>query len=166
MKDGQLEFNDIEVFQMDHDVPTKLSEFMKYAILIVNIASNCQLAKKSYERMKELVEAYEGKIKILLFPCSQFLDQEFKENSEIRNYAEKYSKSFVMMEKVQVKGDGIHPLFELLTNEKKALFGVKRVLWNFTSFLVCKGTVIKRYLPGSIPEVNDKELLSALKSLE
>lgn len=154
-----------EVKRLDSENKHKLSDYEGSVMLIVNVASKCNLAKKSYDRMKKLIEQYKDQdLKILLFPCSQFLNQEFKEGSEIKKYAEQYSKEFIMMDKTNVRGDNIDPLFKYLIKKQGGIIfdGIK---WNFTSFLINrKGQAVARYGPGKIPKLDDKYLVDALNN--
>ena len=67
-----------------------------------------------------------------------------------------------MHEIVKVNGEDAHPLFKLLTEETKGLFG-KKVKWNFTKFLVDKeGNIVKRFAPTDKPLKFEKEILEYL----
>jgi glutathione peroxidase len=56
-----------------------------------------------------------------------------------------------MFSKVKVKGDGIHPLFALLT-DKAAPHGGE-IKWNFNKFLIGKdGQVLARFEPTVEPK--------------
>ena len=51
-----------------------------------------------------------------------------------------------MFAKIEVNGDGTHPLFRFLKREAKGLMGSEKVKWNFTKFLVNReGQVVRRY---------------------
>ena len=63
-----------------------------------------------------------------------------------------YGVSFPMFEKIDVNGDGAHPLYQWLRQEKGGLLG-DAIKWNFTKFLVGPdGEVVKRYSPTTKPE--------------
>jgi len=58
-----------------------------------------------------------------------------------------------MFSKVDVNGDGAHPLWKWLKKEKGGLLGIDAIKWNFTKFLVGRdGRVIRRYAPNDAPE--------------
>jgi glutathione peroxidase len=63
-----------------------------------------------------------------------------------------YGVSFPMFAKIEVNGDGTHPLFRFLKREAKGLMGSEKVKWNFTKFLVNReGQVVRRYAPTAKP---------------
>lgn len=93
---------------------------------------------------------------VMGFPCNQFGAQEPGTPEEIREFgASKFDVSFPLFEKVKVKGEGKHPVYEFLTaNEEEPD-------WNFTKFLVGKdGQVIKRFAPSIKPD--DVDLLTGI----
>jgi glutathione peroxidase len=68
-----------------------------------------------------------------------------------------------MMGKIDVNGDGAHPLYQWLTREAPGLLGTKAIKWNFTKFLVGKdGEVRKRYAPTDKPESLGQDIAAAL----
>lgn len=91
---------------------------------------------------------------MLGFPCNQFGAQEPGSPAEIREFCTtKFNVSFPLFEKVEVKGDGKHPVYQFLTADHD------EPDWNFAKFLVGKdGKVIKRYAPPTKPD--DPQLLS------
>ncbi len=66
-----------------------------------------------------------------------------------------------MMQKVVVKGEGIDPLFDFLTNKSKFAGEIK---WNFNKFLVDKnGEVVARFEPKVEP--TSAEVRQAIEKL-
>ena len=62
-----------------------------------------------------------------------------------------YGVTFPMFAKIEVNGDGTHPLFRWLKKERSGLLG-GAIKWNFTKFLVGKdGQVLKRFSPTTDP---------------
>jgi glutathione peroxidase len=67
-----------------------------------------------------------------------------------------------MFEKIEVNGNGTHPIFQYL---KKALPGVLggRIKWNFTKFLIDReGQPVKRFAPVSKPEKIEPDIVELL----
>ena len=91
---------------------------------------------------------------VLGFPCDQFGHQEPGDEAEIRDFCSlNYDVTFPMFAKVDVNGDGAHPLWTWLKQEKSGLLGIGAIKWNFSKFLVGRdGKVIKRYAPTDTPE--------------
>lgn len=133
-----------------------LSDFKGKKILFVNTASKCGYTPQ-YKGLQELHEAYGDKVTLIGLPCNQFGKQEPGTAEEIKGFCEKnYGVSFLMTEKIDVKGDNQHPLYAWLTD--KELNGVKSstVKWNFQKYLVDEnGKLIDVYGSGTKPMSED-----------
>ena len=141
-----------------------LADYKGKAMLIVNTASKCGFTPQ-YTGLEKLFEKYQDKgLVVLGFPCDQFGHQEPGDAEEIRNFCSlNYDVKFPLYGKVEVNGDGAHPLWKWLKKEKPGLLGIEGVKWNFTKFLVDKqGKVVKRYAPTDTPEKIEKDLASVL----
>jgi len=113
-----------------------LSTFKGKKILIVNTASECGFTKQ-FADLQKLHEKYQDKLVIIGVPCNQFGGQEPGNSQEIQSFCQvNYGVTFLMTEKVDVKGDKQHPLYQWLT--KMELNGVKSssVKWNFQKYLI------------------------------
>ena len=112
------------------------SKFKGKKVLIVNTASKCGNTPQ-YADLETLYEQHKDKLVIVGFPANNFGAQEPGTNEEIKEFCKKnYGVSFPMAEKVSVKGDDIHPLFQYLTEEAKKLGVEDPIKWNFTKFLL------------------------------
>ncbi len=132
----------------------KLEEYAGHPLLIVNVASKCGLTPQ-YEGLEKLHEEYAGRgLRVLGFPANEFGAQEPGTNEEIATFCtSNYGVKFDMFAKVEVKGQGIHPLFAFLTKESKFPGEIK---WNFNKFLVAKnGEVVARFEPQVEPTSAD-----------
>ncbi|MAM86758.1 glutathione peroxidase [Allohahella sp. A8] len=141
----------------------KLEEFAGKVLLIVNTASKCGFTPQ-FEGLEALYDTYKDRGLIVLgFPCNQFLKQDPKGDSEIAEFCQKnYGVSFPMFGKIEVNGEGTHPLFAYLKKEAKGLLGSEAVKWNFTKFLVDReGNVVNRFPPNTEPK-KLKEPIEAL----
>ncbi len=141
-----------------------LDAYKGKAMLIVNTASKCGFTPQ-YTGLEKLFENYQDKgLVVLGFPCDQFGHQEPGDADEIRNFCSlNYDVKFPLYEKVEVNGEGAHPLWKWLKKENPGLLGLEAVIWNFTMFLVDKhGKVVKRYAPTDTPEKIEKDLASVL----
>lgn len=137
-----------------------LSTYKEHPMIIVNTASKCGFVNQ-FQELQELHEEYKDQgLVILGFPCGQFSDQEFNDMNETMEFCQlNYGVSFQMFEKVDVKGDKAHPLFQFLVSQKKGLL-TEDIKWNFTKFLVDPdGNVVKRYAPQSSPKKIEDDLL-------
>ncbi len=123
-------------------------------LLVVNVASRCGFTPQ-YEGLEKVYEKYrERGFEVLAFPCNQFGSQEPGEAGEIAEFCEsKFGVRFPMFDKVDVNGDGAHPLFKWLKDRAPGILGTRDIKWNFTKFLVGRdGKVVGRYAPTTKPE--------------
>ena len=89
------------------------------------------------EDLQKLYETYNEKLIIVGVPCNQFGRQEPGTSQEIENFCQaNYGVSFVMTEKIDVKGENQHPLYQWLTDEVKNGKTNTTVKWNFQKYLV------------------------------
>ncbi|WP_298287966.1 glutathione peroxidase [uncultured Lutibacter sp.] len=116
--------------------PINLSDFKGKKILFVNTASECGFTGQ-YEGLEKLHQTYKDKLVVIGLPCNQFGGQEPGTLTEIQTFCKQnYGVTFLMTEKIDVKGKNQHPLYAWLT--KKELNGVKSssVKWNFQKYLI------------------------------
>ena len=116
--------------------PIDLSTYRGKFILFVNVASECGFTGQ-YEDLQKLYDTYQDKLMVIGVPCNQFGGQEPGSAETIQTFCKKnYGVTFLITEKVDVKGKNQHPLYEWLTN--KDLNGVENtsVKWNFHKYLV------------------------------
>lgn len=145
-------------------VEQPLAQYAGKVLLIVNVASKCGFTPQ-YTGLEKLWRDYRDKgLVVLGFPCDQFGHQEPGDEAEIRNFCSlNYDVSFPMFAKIDVNGDGAHPLWKWLKQEKSGLLGISAIKWNFSKFLVGRdGKVIKRYAPTDTPESLAGDIEAAL----
>jgi glutathione peroxidase len=143
--------------------PADLSDYAGKALLIVNVASQCGLTPQ-YTGLQELHERYGSKgFEVLGFPCNQFGAQEPGTSDEIAQFCEtNYGVSFPLFEKIEVNGEGRHPLYQELTAVPDADGEAGDIQWNFEKFLVSPdGNNIRRFRPMTTPE--DPVLVEAIE---
>src|SRR4051794_20834737 len=105
--------------------PVNLAQYKGKVMLIVNTASKCGFTPQ-YKGLEEVYEQFQDKgVVVLGFPCNQFLSQEPGGADEIGAFCEKnYGVTFPMFAKIDVNGDGTHPLFKQLKKEAPGLLGI------------------------------------------
>jgi glutathione peroxidase len=144
---------DIEARTIDGKT-RELGEFLGKTLLIVNVASKCGFTPQ-YTGLEALERRFSAQgFEVLGFPCDQFGHQEPGDEAEIKSFcALKYDVTFPMFGKIDVNGDGAHPLYRVLKKQAPGLLGTEAIKWNFTKFLVGRdGMVLKRYAPTDKPE--------------
>jgi glutathione peroxidase len=139
-----------------------LSEYAGKVLLIVNVASQCGFTRQ-YAGLEELYVAYRDRgLRILAFPCNDFGGQEPGSMEEIQQFCiVNYGVTFELFQKVQILGEGKHPLYTYLTEHAVPAGDVQ---WNFEKFLISKdGRIEGRF--GSRVEPQDPELVRAIERL-
>lgn len=131
-------------------------------VLIVNTASECMLTPQ-YKKLQELYEEYGGDdFEIMAFPSNDFRNQDPGSNQQIKAFCEQFQISFMLMEKISVKGDSIHPLYKWLTQSSENGSLDSKVKWNFQKFLVDEqGHVVESLGPAVSP--TGKKIVNWLK---
>lgn len=141
-----------------------LSKYKDKVLLVVNTASKCGFTPQ-FKGLQELYDKYKDRgFEVLGFPSNQFAGQEPRSSEDIEQYCQiNYGVTFPMYEKIDVKGDTAHPLFQYLTREAPGVLGTKTVKWNFTKFLVDReGRVLKRFSPSTSPEKMERDIAEML----
>ena len=136
--------------------PINLSDYKDKYVLFVNVASECGFTGQ-YEDLQKLYETYQDKLMIIGVPCNQFGGQEPGSASEIQEFCKvNYGVTFLITEKVDVKGNNQHPLYQWLTQQSKNGSSSSSVKWNFQKYLVDKnGELIDYYFSVTKP-LSDK----------
>lgn len=136
-----------------------LSSLKGKKVMIVNTASKCGLTPQ-YKELQALYEKYKVKGFVIVgFPANDFMKQEPGSNEEIATFCEKnYGVTFPMMEKIVVKGKGIHPLYTYLTTKSQNGHSDNDVAWNFQKYLInADGKLEKVIHPKTAP--NDQKII-------
>ncbi|KJK39149.1 glutathione peroxidase [Streptomyces variegatus] len=144
--------------------PADLSQFAGKAVLVVNVASKCGLTPQ-YTGLEKLHEQYaERGFSVLGVPCNQFLGQEPGSADEIAEFCSAtYGVTFPMTEKVEVNGEGRHPLYDRLTGFADAEGHSGDIRWNFEKFLIGgDGRVVARFSPQTEPD--SAEVVAAIEA--
>jgi glutathione peroxidase len=122
--------------------------------LLVNVASRCGLTPQ-YEQLEQLQKSYGDQgFTVLGVPCNQFLEQEPGTADEIAEFCSTtYGVTFPLSEKIEVNGDGRHPLYDALTKTADAEGHTGDIRWNFEKFLLDgDGEVVARFGPMVVPD--------------
>ncbi len=138
-----------------------LADYKGKTLLIVNVASNCGNTPQ-YKGLQEIYDKHKAKgLVVLGFPANNFGSQEPGTDGEIKDFCDRnYQVTFDMFSKIDVKGEGAHPLYKYLTTQGPDPGAIG---WNFAKFLVSKdGKILRRFSPSTKPD--DKELVAAIET--
>ncbi len=141
-----------------------LADYQGKVLLIVNTASRCGFTPQ-YAGLEALYRRHrEQGLEVLGFPCNQFGAQEPGDAEEIARFCStRYEVSFPMFAKVEVNGEGAHPLYRHLKQAAPGLLGSQGIKWNFTKFVVDRhGRVVSRHAPNAKPEALEQALVQLL----
>ena len=133
--------------------------------LLVNVASKCGLTPQ-YTGLEQLQKEYADRgFTVVGLPCNQFGGQEPGTSEEIQEFCStSYGVTFPMTEKIEVNGDGRHPVYTQLVGTEDEQGRSGDIQWNFEKFLVDgSGSVVGRFSPGVEPE--DPRLVEAVEKL-
>jgi glutathione peroxidase len=134
--------------------PVSLKQYKGKVVMIVNVASKCGLTKQ-YEGLEAIYKKYKDKGFVILgFPCNQFMGQEPGTEAEIQEFCTvNYGVTFPLFSKIEVNGDGAHPLYQFLKKKLPGTGNKPDIEWNFAKFLIDRdGKPVERFNPRTKPE--------------
>ena len=142
---------DIEINSLQGK-PINLSLFKGKKILFVNVASKCGFTPQ-YKELQKLHNLYEESLVVIGVPCNQFGKQEPGNSTEINEFCQvNYGVSFLITEKISVKGKEQHPLYRWLTDKNENGRKNSSVKWNFQKYLISEdGELIDYYYSMTSP---------------
>lgn len=154
-------FYDLKVKTLDGKQTLNLAAYKGKKVLCVNTASECGYTKQ-YEGLQKIAEQYKDRLVVIGFPCNQFGGQEPGSTEEIDKFCKKnYGVTFPLTEKIDVKGDKQHEVYQWLCQKNNNGFGDYEVKWNFNKFLIDENGNLIGYYPSSVkPE--SEELAKAI----
>ncbi len=122
-------------------------------VLIVNTASKCGLTPQ-YKGLQKIYDIYKDKgFTIIGFPANNFGQQEPGTNKDISAFCEQnYGVTFPMMQKISVKGEDMHSIYQFLTQKSKNGLQDSEVAWNFQKYLINKNGELEKVIsPKTLP---------------
>ena len=148
---AQESIYDIKLNDINND-PVDLGQFKGKYLLIVNVASKCGFTPQ-YEELEEMQRNYKEDLVVIGLPCNQFGGQEPGSSREIQEFcSSNYGISFLLTEKIKVKGEGQHKLYCWLTDKTLNGRSNSSVRWNFQKYLVSpKGELLDYFYSMTNP---------------
>ncbi len=129
-------------------------------VALVNIATRCGFTGQLDDLEKIFLKYKDQNLVILGVPSNNFLSQTPEENKEVGNFCRlKYGVTFPILEKQEVIGDKMSPLFKWVHSQKGFESSIK---WNFEKFIIDKnGKIVDRF--RSLTNPSDKDFLNAIE---
>jgi glutathione peroxidase len=136
------------------------SNYKGKKMLIVNTASQCGFTSQ-YEQLQNVHEKHGENLVIIGFPANNFGGQEPGSNDEINTFCKKnYGVSFLLSQKVSVKGKDINSLFKWLNQQENKSFKGD-IMWNFEKYLIDEnGQLMQRFRSTTKP--NSDKIISLI----
>ncbi len=139
----------IKIMQLDGKTPIDLAQFKGKKILFVNTASECGFTPQ-YEDLQKLQDKYKDKLVVIGSPCNQFGEQEPGNGDQIATFCKKnFGVTFLLTEKIDVKGETQHSLYKWLTQKSKNGVLDSEVKWNFNKFIVDENGKLLAYFAST-----------------
>ncbi len=135
--------------------PISFEEYRGKKLLLVNVASECGFTYQ-YEDLQKLHEAYGNQITILGFPANNFGGQEPGTNQQIATFCKvNYGVEFQMFEKISVKGDDMHELYQWLSEEELNGWNNKAPNWNFCKYLINEKGELTNFFASAVKPMSE-----------
>lgn len=142
-----------------------LADYKGKVLLVVNTATQCGFTPQ-FKGLEEVYQEYVDRgLVVLGFPCDQFGHQNPGSDEETASFCElNFGVTFPLFSEIEVNGDGAHPLYKWLKDEKGGV-GPSKIKWNFTKFLIdAEGNVVKRYGSSTKPEKIKRDIEKLLSA--
>lgn len=155
---------DIKILSLDGKDTIDFSRFKGKYVVVVNTASECGYTPQ-YKDLQDFHSKYKDSgVVVIGCPCNQFGGQEPGTPAEIGAFCQKnYGVTFTLTEKIDVKGDKQHPLYQWLTKKSLNGSGDFDVKWNFNKFVISPEGKLLYYF-GSSTKPGDSEFVQIFKS--
>lgn len=139
-----------------------LSDFEGKVVMIVNTASQCKFTPQ-YAQLEELYERFgEQGLVIIAVPSNDFGQQEPGSNQQIKDFVDKkYQVTFLVADKVHVKGEYAHPFYKWAETQVTYL---GTPMWNFHKYIVDKKGNLQ-YWFTSTTEPTSTDVVKAIQTL-
>ena len=156
-------FHTFTIASLNNKTVINMRDYEGKKILLVNVASRCGYTSQ-YADLQKLNERFGDVVQVIGVPCNQFMGQEPGTNSEIAQFCQKnYNVTFPLTDKIQVRGEGQHPIYQWLTSKNLNGLDDFSVSWNFNKFLVDENGKLMNHF-GSNTNPLSEELLNAINS--
>jgi glutathione peroxidase len=155
-------FHDLSIQAIDGKSVIRFSDFKGKKVLIVNTASECGYTPQ-YTELQKLADTYKDKLVVIGFPCNQFGEQEPGTELQINQFCKsRYHVSFLLTQKVDVKGDNQNDVYNWLSHKQYNKTKDVNVRWNFGKFLIDEKGRFVEYFPSQVSPM-DAQITSLIE---
>lgn len=149
-------FHELSIGSLDGKSVINFSSFKGKKVLLVNTASECGYTPQLGE-LQKLSEKYKDKLVVIGFPCNQFGGQEPGTPQRIQEFcSRRYAVTFQLTEKIDVKGEQQHLVYQWLTQKKYNKTEDVSVRWNFGKFLIDENGKYVKYFPSGVNPMDEQ----------
>ncbi|MDX2306249.1 MAG: glutathione peroxidase [Microscillaceae bacterium] len=154
-------FYDFKLKSLDGSEEIDFARYKGKKVLLVNVASKCGFTPQ-YEQLQALHEQHGDQVVILGFPANNFGGQEPGTHEEIATFCKKnYGVSFQLFEKISVKGNDQHPLYQWLSQKDQNGWNDQAPTWNFCKYLISENGELLKFYGSAVDPMGD-EMLKAI----
>ena len=155
-------FYDLKINALEGEKTIHFADYKGKKLLLVNTASRCGYTPQ-YAGLESLYEKYKDRLVVIAFPCNQFGGQEPDSALKIGEFCKRrYGVTFPISEKVDVKGDNQHTVYQWLTQKKYNGREDVNIRWNFGKFLIDEKGKFVQYFPSQVTP-GDSSLIAKIE---
>jgi glutathione peroxidase len=143
-------FYSFKMPELESGAPVDFSTYKGKKIVLLNVASKCGYTPQ-YADWEAFHKQYGDKVVVLGFPANNFMGQEPGSNEDIASFCSKnYGVTFPMFQKISVKGDDMHPLYQWLSQKDKNGWNDQAPSWNFCKYVVDEKGELVSFFPSGV----------------
>ncbi|WMJ73690.1 glutathione peroxidase [Cytophagaceae bacterium ABcell3] len=152
---GAMSLYELEVTSLSGE-KVALSDFKGKKLVIVNTASKCGFTNQ-YDDLQKLHEKHGDKVVLIGVPSNDFGNQEPGGEKDIQEFCRlNYGVSFLMLEKLPVKGKEKSPLYQWLTDPKQNGWNDQEPKWNFCKYIINEDGKLTHFFGSSVTPFSEK----------
>jgi glutathione peroxidase len=154
-------FYDFKMPSLTGEESIDFSQYKGKKVVLLNVASKCGYTPQ-YADWEAFNKAHGNEVVVLGFPANNFMGQEPGSNEDIADFCQKnYGVTFQMFEKISVKGNDQHPLYQWLSQKEKNGWNDKAPSWNFCKYVVDENGELTHFFPSGV-KPDDAEFRKAV----
>lgn len=145
-------FYDFKMPDLETGKMVDFSQFKGKKVVLLNVASKCGYTPQ-YADWEAFYKEHGDDVVVLGFPANNFGGQEPGQNEDIASFCQKnYGVTFPMFQKISVKSDDTHPLYQWLSQKNLNGWNDQAPTWNFCKYVVDgKGELTNFFASGVKP---------------